>query len=320
LRERIGAGDSGGEPPGYDQSAPYTHGQLMNAPLVEPGQGELVTDEQQRTARIKADRDELVVTESRYAVGERGPDRHVHREHCDCFWVLVGELAFEVGAGEQLRAPAGAFVLVPPLVVHTFGNEGPGEARFLNVHAPGQGFADHLRAQQEGSDGEDVERFDTFDPPPDGGRPASEAVVRLPGDGERISMGSSSIVFKAQQEDARGALALMETTVGPGFPGPVLHRHRSTVDSFYVLDEPLALELDGEAVRAEPGSYVVIPPGLAHTFSNPSQRPVRFLSLMAPAGLEQYLTEAAAATPPGGPPDPQAMAAIASRYDFEPAA
>ena len=34
---------------------------------------------------------------------------------------------------------------MPPDVLHTFHNPGPGEARFLNLHAPGLGFERYLR-------------------------------------------------------------------------------------------------------------------------------------------------------------------------------
>ena len=53
--------------------------------------------------------------------------------------------------------------------------------------------------------------------------------------------------------------------------------------------------------------------------SNPRRETVRMLNLMAPGGFEQYLKEVAAAARPGEPPDAQAMAKIASRYDFHPA-
>jgi mannose-6-phosphate isomerase-like protein (cupin superfamily) len=129
---------------------------------------ETVTDEPGSFVQIKADRSELVVTESLYGPGQSGPGPHVHREHSDCFYVLEGELVFEVG-GERAVVSAGGFVLVPPEVVHTFRNEGPASARFLNAHAPGCRFADHLR-------GEDVD-FDTHDPPDHAGRPASDAIV-----------------------------------------------------------------------------------------------------------------------------------------------
>jgi quercetin dioxygenase-like cupin family protein len=125
--------------------------------VVASGAGELLTDEEQRRVEVKAERDELAVTESRYAEGESGPDAHFHREHSDCFFVLDGRLVFELD-GERTQATAGDFVAVPPLVVHTFRNEGPGDARFLNLHAPSKGFIQHLR------DGGNPARFDTFDP------------------------------------------------------------------------------------------------------------------------------------------------------------
>lgn len=50
----------------------------MNA-VIAPGAGELLTDEPQRQVEVKADRDELAVTESRYAEGESGPDAHCPR-------------------------------------------------------------------------------------------------------------------------------------------------------------------------------------------------------------------------------------------------
>jgi hypothetical protein len=85
--------------------------------VVASGAGELLTDEEQRRVQVKADRDELAVTESRYA-----------------------EIA------------------VLRMVVHTFRNEGPGDARFLNLHAPSKGFIQHVR------EGGDPDRFDTFEP------------------------------------------------------------------------------------------------------------------------------------------------------------
>ncbi len=125
--------------------------------LVVHGGGELLTDEPRRRVEVKADRDELAVTESRYAEGESGPDSHFHREHIDCFFVLEGRLVFDI-EGDRTEAHVGDFVTVPPMVVHTFRNEGPGDARFLNLHAPSKGFIQHLR------DGADPDRFDTFDP------------------------------------------------------------------------------------------------------------------------------------------------------------
>ena len=127
-------------------------------------------------------------------------------------------------------------------------------------------------------------------------------------------------MFKATGDDGQGSLSVSESTIAPGFPGPIPHRHRTFVDSFYVLDGTLTLRVGDDTVEAEPGTYALVPPGLVHTFSNPSDSPVRFLNIMAPGGFEGYLREVAARAEPGAPPDPALMAEIASRYDFEPAA
>ena len=49
-----------------------------------------------------------------------------------------------------MRVPAGTLARVPPLVVHGFRNDGAGELRYLNLHAPGVGFAGYLRALRDG--------------------------------------------------------------------------------------------------------------------------------------------------------------------------
>lgn len=289
-------------------------------PVVHPrGGGEVVADGPERRVEIDVGLTEIVATRSRYAPGESGPGPHVHREHADCFLVLDGELVFEVGPEPRRRVTgrAGAFVLVPPDVVHTFRNEGPGDARFVNVHAPGAGFDDHLRALAEG-DEERVARFDSHGPPADGGRPADDAIVRAPGEGDELRLGASRALLRATADDDAGWLAVMESELPPGATGPIPHRHRAMVDSFLVLEGTLTLLAGEREVEAPAGTWASIPPGVVHTFSNASEEPVRFVNLMAPAGLERYLREVAAEAA-AGPPDPARMAEIASRYDFEPA-
>ncbi len=227
--------------------------------------------------------------------------------------MLEGELTFGLGpGGEELRqAPAGTFVLVPAGVIHTFRNDGPATARFLNIHAPSMGFAESLRRTSTDF------QWDSFGPPADGGRPAGDVVVRGPGEGESILGGA--VVFKAEGTDGEGTFSLTEIMLPPGYPGPVLHRHARTLDSFYVLEGMLTIRLgEGDEVEAGPGSYGAMPPGTAHSFANRTDGLVRALNLMAPGGFEQYLKELASAALPGEQPDPALMAEIASRYDFVP--
>ena len=274
----------------------------MDAPqLLAPGEGESIRP----GFEIKVGRPELVLTETSLEPGQVGTAPHVHHHHADAFYMLEGELLVSLGEEEMLLG-AGGFVLIPPSVVHGFRNPGPGRPRYLNIHSPAMGFDEYLRSGFR-------TRFDQHDPPAEGGRPASEAIVWAPGDGRQLSLGDSSATIKAGSGDALGSFALIEFDLAPGFPGPVLHRHERMTDSFYVLEGELNLRLGDDRVSAVGGSYAFVPPGNAHTFTGSEGGRVRALNLMAPAGLERYLEEVAAM---GGPPDPAQMAEFASRYDF----
>ena len=109
--------------------------------LLSVDDGEAMSDRPERTVRALFEHPLIDVTWSRYGPGERGPDPHVHHEHTDGFYVVEGELVFGLG-GElrEVRAPAGTLMLVPPEVIHTFGNESGARARWLNFHAPSTGF------------------------------------------------------------------------------------------------------------------------------------------------------------------------------------
>jgi len=259
------------------------------------------------------------VTWFRYGPGQEGPDPHIHRRHTDAFYVLEGELEFGLGPEvTKIVGGAGTLAAAPAGVVHTFRNSSDGTAVFLNIHAPSMGFGDMLRARRDGRD-EDAERFDQFEPPPDGGRPLEDAVVRLAGEGDSLALGASGVLFKAEGGDGDGTFSLTEVTLEASYPGPVPHRHRTHVDSFFILDGTVTLRLGDREVEAGPGSYGLVPSGSVHTFANRTEEPVRALNLMTPGGFEQYLKEMAAALPPGSPPDPALMAEVAARYDFEPA-
>ena len=145
-----------------------------------------------------------------------------------------------------------------------------------------------------------------------------EAVVHLPGEGERHAAGSSEIVIKATGDETAGTFFLSESAIAPGFPGPPPHRHERLVDMFYVLEGVLTVRLGDETHELEAGSFVCVPAGVVHTFSNPSERPVRLLNFNTPAGWENYMRDLAEAAK-AGPLTPDVIGRVASRYDFHPA-
>jgi quercetin dioxygenase-like cupin family protein len=135
-------------------------------------EGDNVTDRPGRRATVLVESDELTISEFHYGAGERGAQRHVHREHADGFLVLEGEFTFHFGDGSR-ALPAGTLLVMPPNVVHGFDSGSGGSARCFNFHMPSFVFADYMRGKNSG--------FDKFDPPDDDGpNPATAIVVSIP--------------------------------------------------------------------------------------------------------------------------------------------
>ena len=143
-----------------------------------------------------------------------------------------------------------------------------------------------------------------------------DPVLYGPGDGERHDAGAAQIVIKAAGEHTGGSFFLSESTLAPGFAGPPPHRHRELHDMFYVLEGTLTMRLGDETVELSEGSFVCVPPGVVHTFSNPSESPVRLLNFNTPAGWENYMRDLGAALAKGTPSQEE-IGQIASRYDFQ---
>jgi quercetin dioxygenase-like cupin family protein len=227
---------------------------------------------------IKADFEQLCVTESRFDRARPGADPHLHRQHADSFYVLEGELAVLVG-NEEHRLGPGACVCVPAGVVHGFRSTSP--ARFLNLHAPAGGFADNLRAQDRGEPG----GFDSIDAPVGSGLPGSNAIPLQADQGERLVFDTRVATIKIGREE----LSLIELELEPGFQGPEPHTHDDHVDSFYVLEGEAEFLLANEKLLLGAGSFVVAPPGIVHTLSGGPRRS-RLLNVHAPSvGFHEWL-------------------------------
>jgi mannose-6-phosphate isomerase-like protein (cupin superfamily) len=114
----------------------------------------------------------------------------------------------------------------------------------------------------------------------------SEAVVVRPGEGLRVG----NVEFLALSEHTpRFNLSII--TMAPGRHGPASHVHAGEDDAFLVLDGELTFVLGAEEVPAPAGTFVLVPPGVEHTFRNDTDRPVRIANVHAPAGFDLRLRE-----------------------------
>jgi mannose-6-phosphate isomerase-like protein (cupin superfamily) len=277
----------------------------MPAPtVIPPGGGELVGNKPDRRVEILTDHAALHATVSRFGPRREGADLHVHRRHTDLFYVIEGELTVRLGPEDrQVAVPAGTLARVPPLVVHGFRNGDDADVRYLNFHAPGQGFADYLRALRDGR----TLVYDQEEPPADGGRPPAEAVV---GAEERLpDAPAAGAALLADME----ALGVAEVRIAPGAPAPP-HRHRRHVESLFVLAGDVELACDGQTLPVPAGSWVDVPAGAAHALAAPGPEPAHVLCLHAPScGLGPFVRALRAA---GGD---EARAAATTGFDLEPA-
>lgn len=82
----------------------------------------------------------------------------------------------------------------------------------------------------------------------------------------------------------------------------------------YVLEGGLTLRVGDETIIAGPGTFVCVPAGKVHTFSNQSDAPVRFLNFNTPGGWERYMR----ALGEEQPSTQEGIGRIASRFDFKP--
>ena len=229
----------------------------------------MIGDSADRRVEILSDHQALNATWSRFGPRREGADLHVHRRHTDLFYVLEGELTVMLGpAGEGVVVPAGTLARVPPLVVHGFRNASDAELRYVNLHAPGVGFADYMRAMRDGR----RLSYDQEPPPPDGGRSAAEAVV---GGDELLA---ERVVLLVDVEE----IGISKSCSDPSGPSPPPHVHRRHAESFYVLEGELAITVGDRQLRAEAGSWVQVPPGVPHTVSHRGSEPACFLDLHAP--------------------------------------
>jgi mannose-6-phosphate isomerase-like protein (cupin superfamily) len=111
-----------------------------------------------------------------------------------------------------------------------------------------------------------------------------KAIVVARGTGSRVG----NVEFLALSEHTPRFNASI-ITLAPGLHGPEAHVHDDEDDAFYVLDGDMQFVIDDQEVRATAGTFVLVPPGLMHTFMNPTSSPVRMLNIHAPAGFDRRL-------------------------------
>ncbi len=112
---------------------------------------------------------------------------------------------------------------------------------------------------------------------------SARAIVVPPGGGRRIG----NVEFLARTADTpRFTFAIIEIAAGRVLEP---HVHEDEDDAFLIMEGELTFDLDDGPVAAGPGTFVLVPPGVEHGFTNHGSQPVKMLNIHAPAGFDRRI-------------------------------
>ncbi len=146
----------------------------------------------------------------------------------------------------------------------------------------------------------------------------NEGIVLEAGQGKVLTARGSTMFFKATNASTNGAFSLMERELPPSGRKPPPHIHTSCEEAFYVLDGEVEFSLDSTSFLGRPGSFVLVPGGVAHTFGNAGTTPARLLIIHSPA-MDAYFEELQTLWSGNVPPSREDEIALMRRHGMEPA-
>lgn len=106
-------------------------------------------------------------------------------------------------------------------------------------------------------------------------------------DGERIWDGPIDTTVKVPASMTQDLLSITEMAVSPGYMVPP-HIHHDTDEWSYVLAGRIGARIGDHEFTAEPGSWIMKPRGVWHTFWNAGPEPGRIIELLSPGRFERF--------------------------------
>jgi len=118
----------------------------------------------------------------------------------------------------------------------------------------------------------------------------NEARVVPTGEGKPLHVVGDIIRIKVAGDSAARPFSVIEEETPPN-GGPPLHNHSREDETFYIMEGEFEFRVGGKAVRPQPGSYVLAPRGIPHTFKNVGQQTGRMMVTISPPGFERFFEE-----------------------------
>ncbi len=111
-----------------------------------------------------------------------------------------------------------------------------------------------------------------------------------PGQGRFISVLGSEMTFKVTGDDTNGNWCLIEYSQTPGARTPPQHAH-DWDEAYYILQGQMTFRIRDRTFDAAAGSFLLVPGGIPHTYTNGTSEAVDFLLMLSPAGFERFFED-----------------------------
>ncbi len=135
-----------------------------------------------------------------------------------------------------------------------------------------------------------------------------------PDGGEVIELGPASIRILEDGATTAHRLGIGEITLAPHSSGPPQHRHAQHDEGFYVVSGTARFTVGDATHDAPPGSLVMVPPGVPHTFANPGEQPLVMVNTFTPDLYVQYFRDLRDSVTTDGRPSVEVTAEVMARY------
>ena len=145
-------------------------------------------------------------------------------------------------------------------------------------------------------------------------RPTNDVLIVGPDGGELIELGPARMRILEDGGTTEHRLGIGEITLAPYSEGPPQHRHARHDEGFYVVSGTARFTVGRTVHDAAPGTLVMVPPGVPHTFANPGDEPVVMVNTFTPDLYVQYFRDLRDAMAAGAGSMQQAAAGVMGQY------
>jgi quercetin dioxygenase-like cupin family protein len=117
---------------------------------------------------------------------------------------------------------------------------------------------------------------------------SSHAQGAVPRQAREVWFFGQPLEIKVTTEQTGGDYAVTEAVAAPGY-GPPPHIHHREAEGVYVIEGELRFTVGERQIDGPAGTFVHIPKGATHSWTNVGPQPARLLTLYTPAGFEKLI-------------------------------